>query len=107
MKGLLLSSAFTVALLSFSQVANAGHGHADFHHHHHYRGTVGRTTYYAPQRYYAPQVYAQPVVPLYRAPVYHDTTHFDYHPPTVIRHRNHFHVAPGHYDLHRSGHFDY
>ncbi|MCA9072972.1 MAG: hypothetical protein KDA84_28810 [Planctomycetaceae bacterium] len=37
---------------------------------------------------------------------YHDTTHFDYHPPTIIRHGNHFDVTPGHYDLHRSGHYD-
>lgn len=37
---------------------------------------------------------------------YHDTSHYDYHPTTVTRHRNHLHVQRGHYDLHRSGHFD-
>ena len=30
--------------------------------------------------------------------------HFDYHPTTVIPHRNHYHVQPGHFDYHRGGH---
>ncbi len=37
---------------------------------------------------------------------WHDTSHYDYHPPTAYRHRNHYHVVPGHYDLHRTGHWD-
>lgn len=42
----------------------------------------------------------------FRRPLrYHDTSHFDYHPPQIIRHRNHFHVTPGHYDFHQTGHF--
>lgn len=40
-----------------------------------------------------------------RAPVWHDTTHYDYHPTSAYRHGNHYHVVPGHYDLHRSGHW--
>lgn len=40
-----------------------------------------------------------------RRPWYHDTTHLDYHPPELIRHGRHFHVQPGHYDVHRSGHW--
>jgi hypothetical protein len=36
---------------------------------------------------------------------WHDTTHLDYHPGGVVRHRNHLHFVPGHYDVHRSGHF--
>lgn len=36
---------------------------------------------------------------------YHDTTHFDYHPPQIYRHGNHYDFLPGHYDLHRSGHY--
>lgn len=36
---------------------------------------------------------------------YHDTTHFDYHAPEVYRHGNHYDIQPGHYDLHRSGHY--
>src|SRR5262245_31182271 len=35
---------------------------------------------------------------------WHDTSHYDYHPPTVVRHRNHFHYVPGHYDYHETGH---
>lgn len=36
---------------------------------------------------------------------WHDTSHLHYHPGGVVRHRNHFHVVPGHYDVHRSGHW--
>ena len=36
---------------------------------------------------------------------YHDTTHLDYHPTEIRRHGNHYHVQPGHYDVHRSGHW--
>lgn len=43
----------------------------------------------------------------YRAPVrWHDTTHLDYHGPAVVRHGNHYDYQPGHYDVHRSGHYD-
>ena len=35
---------------------------------------------------------------------WHDTSHLDYHPGSIQRHRLHFHYVPGHYDLHRSGH---
>ena len=38
---------------------------------------------------------------------WHDTSHYDYHRPSIQRHGFHFHVAPGHYDYHRSGHRDY
>ena len=41
----------------------------------------------------------------YRHGYYHGTTHFDYHPPEVYRHGNHYDFQPGHYDLHRSGHY--
>ena len=30
--------------------------------------------------------------------------HYDYHPPALVPHGNHFHVIPGHYDYHRGGH---
>ena len=40
-----------------------------------------------------------------RAPVWHDTTHYDYHPGGYVPHGNHIHYVPGHYDLHRSGHY--
>lgn len=35
---------------------------------------------------------------------WHDTSHYDYHPGSIQRHRLHFHYVPGHYDFHRSGH---
>lgn len=38
-------------------------------------------------------------------PVWHDTSHWHYHGPSAVRHRNHYHVVPGHYHLHRSGHW--
>jgi hypothetical protein len=38
---------------------------------------------------------------------WHDTTHLDYHPGEVVRHRNHYHYVPGHYDVHEDGHWDY
>lgn len=40
-----------------------------------------------------------------RPPVWHDTTHLDYHPGGLVPHRNHFHYVPGHYDVHRTGHY--
>ncbi len=38
--------------------------------------------------------------------VWHDTSHYDYHPGGYVRHRNHYHYVPGHYDYHRTGHWD-
>lgn len=54
--------------------------------------SVGRFNFnYAgqPQYYVQPRIYPQP--------------HWDYHPTTVRRHGNHYHVIPGHYDLHVPG----
>lgn len=38
----------------------------------------------------------------YRAPV--SRGHYDYHPTSIYRHRNHYHVQPAHYDFHRGSH---
>jgi hypothetical protein len=106
MKGLLLAAAGMAALFGLGATAEAGHkhhghGHAHVHgHHNHYPSGFGLSFGFGGY-----PVYASPVAPIYRPPVYHDTTHYDYHPPTIYRHRNHYHVAPGHYDLHRSGHW--
>ena len=35
---------------------------------------------------------------------YRSRGHYDYHPPSLYRHGNHFHVQPGHYDYHRGSH---
>lgn len=40
-----------------------------------------------------------------RRSYYHDTTHLDYHAPSIRRHGDHFHAVPGHYDVHRTGHW--
>jgi hypothetical protein len=57
-----------------------------------------------PQYGYGVSLYSYPTV----APHYdwHDTSHYDYHAPELIRHGNHYHYQPGHYDLHRTGHWD-
>jgi hypothetical protein len=41
----------------------------------------------------------------YRPAYFHDTSHYDYHPGQLYRHGNHLHYQPGHYDLHRTGHW--
>jgi hypothetical protein len=46
-------------------------------------------------RYYSPQA------------VWHDTSHYDYHPGEFVPHGNHYHYIPGHYDYHEEGHWDY
>lgn len=45
----------------------------------------------------------------HRGPVHydwHDTSHWDYHPPSLVPHGNHYDFVPGHYDYHRTGHWD-
>ena len=37
---------------------------------------------------------------------WHDTSHFDYHGPSLVPHGDHLDYTPGHYDLHRTGHWD-
>ena len=45
---------------------------------------------------------------LYRStPVYHNTSNFDYHGPSLKRNGNHLDYVPAHYDYHRSGHYDF
>jgi hypothetical protein len=38
---------------------------------------------------------------------WHDTSHFDYHPGGYVRHRNHYHYIPAHWDYHEDGHWDH
>ncbi len=49
--------------------------------------------------YYRPSYYNP-------GPVWHDTSHLDYHPPVAVPHGNHYHVQPGHYHQHQTGHWD-
>lgn len=51
-------------------------------------------------------VYVQPYVVQPHAH-WHDTSHWDYVPPTIINHGCHQHVIPGGYRFHQTGHFDY
>jgi len=37
---------------------------------------------------------------------WHDTSHLDYHGPSLVPHRGHLDYVPGHYDVHRTGHWD-
>ena len=37
---------------------------------------------------------------------WHDTSHLDYHAPSLVPHRGHLDYVPGHYHLHRTGHWD-
>ena len=37
---------------------------------------------------------------------WHDTSHLDYHAPSVVPHSGHYDYVPGHYDLHQTGHWD-
>ncbi len=103
----------------FGSAAQAQHGH---HH-----GGIGQGVYsrgvninggYG-NRGYGYNNYVQPRTSFYgniggigfgynnfnRRPVYHDTTHYDYHPGGFVPHGNHYDYIPGHYDLHNTGHY--
>jgi len=41
----------------------------------------------------------------YGAMRFHDTSHFDYAPPVLYPHGNHYHYIPGHYDYHQKGYW--
>lgn len=36
--------------------------------------------------------------------VWHDESHVHYIPPKIVQHKNHFHVVPGRYKVHQTGH---
>ena len=36
---------------------------------------------------------------------YHNTSHLDYHAPSLVPHGNHYDYVPGHYDVHQTGHW--
>lgn len=76
-----------------------GYGHHNHGHHNHggYRYNSGYRQSFSPRV----QIYGN----WNRGPIYHDTSHYDYHPPTVVPHGNHYHVIPGHYDYHQTGHY--
>lgn len=105
LKGSLLAVA-AVALLSAS--ANAGHGYGNgcgSTYGGGYGGYGGGYSYSVPSYGYSQSFSPSYSYPSYRAPQYHNTTHYDHHAPSVYQHRGHFDVQPGHYDTHRSGHW--
>ncbi|WP_153559254.1 hypothetical protein [Roseimaritima sediminicola] len=69
-----------------------GYGH---HHHHHHNHGISTFRYrvYNPgyHSYYRGHHYARP--------------HLDYHPPSLVPHRGHYHYMPGHFDLHYGPHY--
>ena len=38
---------------------------------------------------------------------WHDTSHYDYHAPSLVPHRGHYDYVPGHYHRHQTGHWDH
>ncbi len=69
-----------------------------------YRGNgFGVQVYSAPRYSYAPSY-----TPAYQSQsYYHNTSHYDYHAPSLQRHRGHYDYVPGHYDYHQTGHYDH
>jgi len=64
------------------------------------RGFGGVSSFYGGYNSFRPS-YGHSV----RRPYFHDTSHLDYHPGGFVRHGNHFDYLPGHYDVHRTGHW--
>ena len=102
MKSILLASAAAVGLIGFgTDSAEAQWGYRSGHSHrgydsHDYRGDYRSRGYDTHYRggYYRPHYH------------WHDTSHYDWHAPSIQRHGNHYHYTPGHYDFHRDGHWD-
>ncbi|EKK03406.1 hypothetical protein [Rhodopirellula baltica] len=99
-----LAAAFTLGLGGEAQ-AQHGHGfHSGGHHGVRHGGHVygSQPSLHVPGHFQShyPSHSIQ-----WHQPRYHDTTHLDYHAPSFKRHRNHFHYQPGHYDVHRTGHW--
>ncbi|MGD9856266.1 MAG: hypothetical protein AB7U20_15080 [Planctomycetaceae bacterium] len=90
-------------MLAGSTAANAGGVHVQIGGY----GGFGRSGYYGGHGIYSGQRIYGGYGYGYRNPViWHDTSHFDYHPGQYVPHGNHFHYQPGHYDFHQTGHFD-
>jgi hypothetical protein len=43
----------------------------------------------------------------YGGHVWHDTSHWDYHPGGYVAHYDHFDYVPGHYHFQNTGHWDH
>lgn len=120
MKNLLIASAAVLAISFVSaNTAEAGHRHRhrdrDRGVNVAFGGNGWHVSFGNPGRHYGRHGYygRRRVLPRYgyrpgcRVPVYHQTGHWDYHPPQVVPHGNHLDVIPGHYDYHDTGYWGF
>jgi hypothetical protein len=118
MSRFIISTVAILGLLALSaDAAFAQHRHRGGSHHggSHYGGGYGGGGYYsntcAPRYAYSGYQSYQPSYQSYQPSYgysggyYHDTSHYDYHGPSLQRHGNHYDYVPGHYDYHRTGHW--
>ena len=110
-----------LALGSGSAFAQHRHNRGGFYGGNQCNSGYGGGGYYQAQSYnYAPQYVSsgyqnyQPSYQSYQSyqpsygygqSYYHNTSHYDYHAPSLQQHRNHYDVVPGHYDYHQTGHY--
>lgn len=68
-------------------------GYGGHHHHHSYRVPSYGYRSFSPgyNSYYGGSYYSRP--------------HLDYHAPSLVPHRGHYHYQPGHFDLHYGPHY--
>lgn len=113
MKRFIHRGSICLAVLAAATFATTSTASAGDHHHHGHRGGFrsayggisigGYRGYGGYNRGYGYGGYGYG----YTQPRWHDTSHYDYHPTTVVPHGNHYHVIPGHYDYHQTGHWHY
>ena len=97
MKSFILKTvAAALVMMAMSNVVNTASAHD-------HGRSYGGHSHSQGYRYGGNSGYVPRYTPSY--PVYHDTTHYDYHPGSFVPHGGHYHYVPGHYDLHRTGHF--
>lgn len=77
-----------------AQIYGWGSGRGNSYYGHGYRNDWRGDHYHGRYREYRPHY------------DYHDTSHWDYHGPSLRRHYDHYDYVPGHYDFHRQGHWD-
>ncbi len=124
MSRFMLTTVAIVGLLSlsagsvFAQHCRSGGYGGGYYSGGHFDGnSFGVQIYSTPSYNYAPQYVSsgyQSYQPSYQSytpnygysgqSYFHNTSHYDYHAPSIQRHGNHFDVVPGHNDYHRSGH---
>ncbi|TWT97217.1 hypothetical protein [Neorhodopirellula pilleata] len=90
------------------QSSHFGGHHGGSHSGFHSGGHHGSGHIIQPSRY-VPTYPSYPSYPTYPSPNihrgYHNTTHLDYHAPSLVPHNGHLDYRPGHYDVHQSGHW--